>query len=143
MTSKRESALQGLVAALCLVPESTVLRDAVAPERIPAGGLLILRDGEAGDPELSFSPTTYHYEHAAEVEVFAQRAKAADRDAAFDTLLQAVAGALASDRTLGGAVEHLTWSSPRTEDLAVPAGAGIKAGVVTITLHYATTDPLS
>jgi len=46
MPTPRENILQALLAALQTVPGATVLRGAILPERIPTGGLLILRDGE-------------------------------------------------------------------------------------------------
>ncbi len=39
----------------------TVLRNEPLPTKIPASGLLILRDGDAGEPEITLSPTRYHY----------------------------------------------------------------------------------
>jgi hypothetical protein len=35
---------------------ATALRGEVLPERVPAEGLLILRDGEPGEPEVTLSP---------------------------------------------------------------------------------------
>ena len=46
---------QALLVQLQTIPAATVLRGAVLPERIPAGGLLILRDGDAGAPEVLLS----------------------------------------------------------------------------------------
>ena len=43
------------------------------PERVPAEGLLILRDGEPGEPEVPLSPFAYHYQHRAEIEAEAPR----------------------------------------------------------------------
>jgi len=41
-------------------------------ERIPATGLIILRDGEPGKPEVTLSSLTYFFEHRAEQEVVIQ-----------------------------------------------------------------------
>ncbi len=143
MPSKREAALMALHAALTRVPGAVVERDAVVPEHILPGGLLILRDGEPGEPEITLSPLSYHYDHAAAVEVLVQAAPPAARALALDGLLRAIAGVLAADPTLEGAVDWLTWSAPRTEDLAVPGGPGIKGAVLTVTLTYSTPDPLT
>jgi len=72
MPTPRETILQALLAALQSVPNATILRGAILPERIPAGGLLILRDGDPGTPEVTLSPLQYHYEHRAEIEVIVQ-----------------------------------------------------------------------
>jgi len=102
MPTPRETILQALLAALQTMPGATVLRGEVLPERIPAEGLLILRDGEPGDPEVTLSPLRYHYQHRAEIEVIVQGKTPAVRAIAFDTLVQDIGTALAADRTLGG-----------------------------------------
>lgn len=48
MPTPRETIQQALRAVLQTVP-ATVLRGEVLPERVPAGRLLIRRDGERGD----------------------------------------------------------------------------------------------
>ncbi|MDZ4097968.1 MAG: hypothetical protein U1E13_04610, partial [Methylophilaceae bacterium] len=68
MPSKRETILAALLARLQTLA-APVLRGDVLPERIPSTGLLILRDGKPGDPEVTLSPVTYFYEHRAELEV--------------------------------------------------------------------------
>ena len=67
MPTPRETILTALHARLSALP-ATALRGEVLPERIPADGLLILRDGEPGDPEVTLSPLRYHYQHRAEIE---------------------------------------------------------------------------
>jgi hypothetical protein len=59
------------------------------PERVPAEGPLILRDGGPA----------YHYPHRAGIEAVVQ---GADQDAAFDTLSASIGTTLVTDRTLGG-----------------------------------------
>ena len=39
-----------------------VLRDEVLPERIPTAGLIILRDSQPGEPEVTLPPLRYHYQ---------------------------------------------------------------------------------
>jgi len=60
-----ETILAALNARLSALP-ATVLRGEVLPERIPAEGLPIPRDGEPGEPEVTLSPLAYHYQHRAE-----------------------------------------------------------------------------
>ena len=64
MPTPRETILATLHARLSALP-ATVLRGDVLPERVPAEGLLILRDGEPGEPEVTLSPLAYHYQHRA------------------------------------------------------------------------------
>ena len=140
--SKREQVLGALFDALgaALPVGVTLLRNAVLPERIPPAGLLILRDGDPGEPAVTLSPLCYHYQHRAEVEAVVQ--SAADRDAAFDVLAAGVGVGLTADRTLGGLCDWIEAEAPRPVDLAIDGAAAMKAAVITVVLHYASADPL-
>jgi hypothetical protein len=149
MPSIREAALFALLARLRAVPDAMAGREVAVPERIPPGGLLILRDGEPGPPEITLSPLLYHYEHVAEIEALVQAADpplgrtGPGRARALDELLRALATALAADRTLGGTVDWLAWNAPETDDIPVAGGPAIKAARVPVTLTYTTADPLT
>jgi hypothetical protein len=117
------------------------MRGEVLPERVPTAGLLILRDGDPGEPSTTLSPLRYHYQHRTEVEAVVQ--SATGRDAAFDTLAAGVGTVLTADRTLGGLCDWVEAEAPRTVDLAVEGAAGLKAAVIPIVLHYAVADPLA
>ncbi len=140
MPSTRETILQALLAALRTIPNATFLRGEVLPERVPAGGPLILRDGESGEAEVTLSPLAYHYQHRAEIEMVVQ---GADRDATFDTLCADIGAALAADRTLGGLCDWVEAEAPRPVDLPVEGAASLKAAVIPVVLHYTTADPLA
>jgi len=136
--SPRETILTALHALLQTLP-ATALRGDVLPERVPAPSLLILRDREPGEPEVTLSPLLYHYQHRAEIEAVVQGAA---RDAAFDTLCASIGAVIAADRTLGGLCDWVEAEAPRPVDLAVEGAAALKAAVITVVLHYSTDDPL-
>lgn len=138
MPTTRETILAALYTRLVTMP-TTVLRGDVLPERVPAVGLLILRDGDPGEPELTLSPLTYHYQHRAEIEVVVQ---GAGRDAAFDMLCASIGAAIAGDRTLGGLCDWMEAEAPQPADLPVEGAASLKAAVIPVVLHYSTADPL-
>ena len=138
MTSKRETILTALFARLLALP-ATALRGDVLPERVPAAGLLILRDGEPGDPEVTLSPLRYHYQHRAEIEAVVQ---GSTRDAAFDALCASIGAAIAADRTLGGLCDWVEAEAPRPVDLPIEGAASLKAAVIPVILHYSAADPL-
>ena len=142
MPSRRESVLQALLATLTTVPGATVERESAIPERVSQGGLIILRDGDPGKPEVILSPLTYCYEHAARLEVIVQAGQPPARAIALDGLLRAIGTALATDRTLGGTCDWLAWDAPVVEELPVNGGASIRAATVIVTLSYSTSDPL-
>ena len=108
------------------------------PERIPAVGLLILLDGDPGEPAVTLSPLRYHYQHRAEIEAVVQ--VSTGRDAAFDTLAAGVGTARSAGRTLGGLCDWVEAEAPRPVDLAIDGAATLKAAVIPIVLHYATAD---
>ncbi len=139
MPTPRETILQALLAVLQTVPNATILREGILPERVPPGGLMILRDGDPGAPEVMLSPLAYHYQHRAEIEAVVQ---GADRDAAFDSLCASIGTALAADRTLGGLCDWVEAEAPRPVDLPVEGAASLKAAVIPVVLHYTTADPL-
>ncbi len=136
----RETILSALADLLRTVPHVPVLRGEVLPERVPATGLLILRDGNPGEPEVTLSPRMYHYEHRAEIEAVVQ---GASRDAAFDTLCASVGAALAADRTLGGLCDWVEAGAPELVDLPIEGAASLKAAVIQVILYYSTADPLA
>jgi len=137
--SPRETILTALHARLSALP-ATALRGEVLPERVPEAGLLILRDGESGDPEVTLSPLRYHYQHRAEIEAVVQ---GASRDAAFDNLCASIGAVISADRTLGGLCDWVEAEAPRPVDLPVEGAANLKAAVIPIILHYSTADPLA
>jgi len=139
MASKRETILTALHVRLMTLA-APVLRGDVLPERVSATGLIILRDGKPGDPEVTLSPLTYFYEHRAELEVVIQAGTG--RDALFDALTSDIGAALAADRTLGGLCDWVEAEAPEPVDLPIEGAAALKAAVITIVLHYATSDPL-
>jgi hypothetical protein len=140
MPTTRETILAALYARLQPLA-ALVLRDEVLPERIPAAGLIILRDGEPGEPEVTLSPLRYHYQHQAELEVVVQAGTG--RASAFDELIANIGTTLEADRTLGGLCDWVEPEAPSSVDLPVEGAAALKAAVVTVVLHYTTTGPLA
>ncbi|MWP39814.1 acyl-CoA transferase [Rhodobacter sphaeroides] len=140
MPTTRESILAALHARLQPLAALT-LRDEVLPERIPASGLIILHDGQPGEPEVTLSPLRYHYQHRAELEVVVQAGTG--RASAFDDLIAAIGAALETDRSLGGLCDWVEPDAPVSVDLPIDGSAALKAAVITLNLNYTTTGPLA
>ena len=138
--SKREDVLAALFIQLAGVGGATVARNMSLPTRIPAAGLVILRDGTPGEPEVSLSPLTYHYEHEATVEVIVQGQ--ATQDSVFDAICVAIGLRLASNRTLGGLCDWLEGAAPDPTEIITEGGEPMKGAAVTVTLTYSTTNPI-
>lgn len=140
MTTKREQVLSALFILLQGISGVVVQRNEVLPERIPAAGLLILRDGTPGEAEVTLSPLRYHWQHRAEVEVFVRGSSGLEL--AFDALAERIGHAIAADRTLGGLCDWIETDAPEPADLAVEGAPSIRAAVLILTLHYTSNDPL-
>ncbi len=140
MPTTRETTLVALHTRLQPLA-ALVLRDEVLPERIPPAGLIILRDGQPGEPEVTLSPLRYHYQHRAELEVVVQAGTG--RAGAFDTLIAAIGTTLEIDRTLGGLCDWVEPEAPASVDLPIEGAAALKAAIVTVVLHYTTNGPLA
>ena len=140
MPTTRETILTAVHARLAAL-FATVLRDEMLPERIPSAGLIILRDGQPGEPEVTLSPLRHHYQHRAELELVVQAG--IDRAGAFNDLIAAIGAALEADRTLGSLCDWVEPEAPAAVDLPVEGAAALKAAVITVVLHYTTTGPLA
>lgn len=82
--SARETALAALFSRLATAlgtrsPPPLVLRNETAPQRPPAGGLVVVRDGETVEETPILSPLAWAIKHRAEVEVIAPGATPAAR----------------------------------------------------------------
>lgn len=141
MASVREQALQALFGVLEGIPFRIARRGGELPVSVPDDGLMILRDGDPGEPEITMSPMIYEYRHVAEIEVVLQ--PQADGSDALDDLLGEIGAALAADRTLGGAVMWVEPQAPVPVEVPVDGGLGIVATIVPVALHYTTTGPLA
>jgi hypothetical protein len=142
--SKAEQVIDALNALLETIPDAVVERNSVLPEKIPNGGLIILRDGDPGEPEQALGGfgSTYH-QHAVEIEVYVEEGDAAARDIAFDDLLQQIGTVLDADPTLGGLAFGLIYGRPETSIEAIAGAPAIKSGTLIVTVDYDTATPLA
>jgi len=142
--SKAEQVLDALKGLLETLPGAAVERNSVLPEKVPDGGLIILRDGDPGEPEQALGGfgSTY-YQHAIDIEVYVEDGDAVARDAAFDDLLQQIGVALEADPTLGELAFGLTYGRPEAAIEAIAGAPAIKAATLTVTVDYESDAPLS
>ena len=138
MPMKHEAALTALFSLLEGSAGVKVLRNAELPQTVPEDGLIILRDGVIGEPEdVTLSPVSYAWRHRAEMEVFVCGDDPASRSARLDDVIAAVEQAIATDRTLGGVIDHCEAGPPEeVEDLAQEGARSFRAAIVPVILHY-------
>jgi hypothetical protein len=139
--SARETAIAALHSRLVTSlaarsPAPLVLRGETIPQRIPAGGLVVVRDGETVEETPILSPLAWQIEHRADVEITVAGATPAARNALLDALLMDVAAAIAGSRTLGGAVEWAQPGSASFEDIEFEGAAAARAAAVPVTLWF-------
>ncbi len=133
--SMREAAIAALHARLVTAlasrhPAPLVLRGETVPQRLPLGGLVVIRDGETVEETPILSPLAWAIEHRAEVEVVTTTG------ALLDALLVAIAAAITADRTLGGMVEWAQPGAPEFEDVEVEGAAAARAASVPVALFF-------
>jgi hypothetical protein len=142
--SKAEQILDALNTLLETVPDAVVERNSVLPEKVPAGGLIILRDGDPGEPGHTLGAFgNAYYQHATEIEVYVEEGNAAARGAVFDALPRKIGAALEADPTRGGLAFSLTYGRPETSIEAVAGAPAIKAATLTVTVDYQSDAPLA
>jgi hypothetical protein len=141
MPTLRETIIAALHARLSAL-SATVRRNEVLPEKVPAAGLVILRNGDPGEPDFTLNPRTEFYSHRVEIEAYVPRDATGGGETALDALLGSIGAALRSDPSLGGLVENLTPSAPETGALAIEGAAPILTGRLIVTVEYLVTDPL-
>ncbi len=140
--SQREAIMLALFATLQTISGPKVLRNESLPETVPPGGLLILRDGDAGEPEVMLSPLSYYWERRAEVEVIVTAAAATTRDQLLDDLITSIGAALAVDRTLGGSCDYAAAFAPQTSEVTGDGMQPFRGAIVPIDLIYTSADAL-
>ncbi len=141
--SKPEQVLEAIKALLMTVPSAKVERNTAVPEKISGGGLIVLRDGDPGEPDTALGGFGgVYYSHDVEIELYVEEGDATARDAAFDTLVQAVGAVLETDPTLGGLAFGMTYGRPEVDTEAVAGAPAIKTGTITVTVEYETDSPL-
>jgi hypothetical protein len=141
--SKTEQILEAIKSLLITVPNAKVERNTVVPEKIPTGGLIVLRDGDPGEPETALGGFGgVYYSHNIEIELYIEEGDATTRDAAFDILVQSIGTALETDATLGGLAFGMSYGRPEINTESVSGAPSIKTGTITMIVEYETLSLL-
>ena len=145
MTSMREQVIARLYTKLKTLESAQVkvYRNLDKPQKITSGGILILRDGTADDPEVFLSPVTYIFEHVVTLEVMAQNPDSATRDTSLDNLLVSIGNIISANRTLDGLAEWMESHAPEFTEDAIEGAATVRMAIVQVMIRFFTTDPLN
>ena len=139
--SKREQILQALFERLKTL-DLPVKRNETLPQVISETGIVMLRDGKQGEPEVILSPPICIFKHEAEVEVIVQAVKPEDRDKKLDEILEQIGVLLSSDVTLYGLTDYVYPKPPEIIDEYIEGASTMKAAVIPVVLEYSTTNAL-
>ncbi len=143
--SQREAALGALFTLLDGLPlqPNAIRRNLSLPERLSEHAMVFLRDGDMTQVDVTLSPVTYLWEHAASIEIYVAHPEASARDARMDELLQALGTLVLADPTLSGQIDHTEVMPPKFEDVTPEGSVGIKACTLDVVMHYASSHPLA
>lgn len=145
MASKREQVAAKIQAVLAAaLPAAEVNRNGSKAERLPDGGLVTVRDGEPGEPEVTLSPLTYTYNHVFALDVASPLpGPGVSDETALDAFLALIGAAVEADRTLGGLCE---WAEPvpgeTGEDVEIDGAEARRAASIGVLAIYSTRSPL-
>lgn len=112
-----------------------VERNIALPAAVPSGGLVIMRDGDPGEPVvyLGRARPLEHWSHVVDVEIYVQ---APDSEGEIYQIYAAIGSSLHADRSLSGLAEDVIMSGPVIEVVENDTGAAVMAALVQITLSY-------
>jgi hypothetical protein len=140
MATRLETILAALATALGATGVPVKRNDPV-PETVGPDSLIILRDGEAGEPLVTMSPLAYEYQHLAEVEVYVQRK--IGREGLIDALKAQIGSIVTADRTLGGLCDWIEATAPQAAAFTIDGAAPMLSHRIEIMIVYVTLDPLA
>ena len=110
-TTTREQIMAAVLATIPTPSGGAVKRFVGTPQAIPAGGLIILREGELQRTAEYLSPLQYEFSLSIDIEIYVQ---GADMPTQLDSLLMATRAAF-SDVRLGGLSDWLEASPPEID----------------------------
>lgn len=132
-------ALETVISVAVVAAGGSFYRDPEADVPASNTGVVIMSDGDAGDPEMILSPLTYVWERAVEFEI---TANGASRRTVVNAILAASEAAIDTDRTLGGVVDDVRiLTAPQIGQYDKKDGVAPElSAVLHITLNYDTAD---
>lgn len=144
--STKEQALKALYTVISTslsAPDRLIERNTPEELSIPENGLIIMFDGDQGEPEsVTLSPVAYAYEHIVNVYVSVQNRLQSFRDDLTDSILEQIENIVLTNRTLTGTVDYCQTMSTESNTENVD-GIIVKHITVPIMIRYVTSNPNS
>lgn len=120
------------------LPYADFRRNAAKSDDLAPGGVVNMRDGDPGDPEILMSPLTKTYNHRISLELAPPAA--ADAEAWLDDANTAIRDAVRADRQLGGLAEWLGAEEPVTDDAGALGAAEVVWAEIGLIAVYTILD---
>lgn len=117
-----------------------VERNASLPHPIPPAGLVIFRDGEPGEPDITLHPRTEYYQHRAEIEVFVL-ASEGDESTVYG-ICEKIREGVARNPGLSGRAAFCYPEAPELDRLDIEGAPRIIVGTFQLVIEYLVQDPL-
>ena len=127
------------------LPGATVLgmnSDEAKPETVGPLGMVIVRSGDPGDPEIDLSPPAYHFERVIPIELAAYQSGTQSYRRSLAAMIAAIGALIVADRSLGGLCDWLDAEAPTDGDSDALGAAPLGWADFNIIASYATTSPL-
>ncbi len=112
------------------------------PARVSPLGMVIVRSGDPGTPEVDLSPPTYWWEHRIPIEMAAYETPNVTAQIALDTMIGAIDAVMRGDRTLGGLAIYLDAEPPADGEIEKTGAESIGWADFAIIVSYSTDSPL-
>lgn len=138
--SPAEAAVSALFDALDGLSGPDVYRAEALPQRVPAGGVVNLVEGDPAEDDPILGVYRRQWVLTVEVQLAVRAATGPARRSALDRLARSVATAVDADPTLGGAVHYAEMDLLQPVQEIAPEGADVyAAAVLPVRLYYEST----
>lgn len=114
--------------------------DTSKPTTLPPGGLVIMREGDPGEPEVLFSPQRWTYDHRFVLEIAPY--PGVDPVQALATMLAPFAAAISADPHLGGLADWISAEQPSFDDTDTAGAPTLIWAELGVVVTYTTANPL-
>ena len=139
--SVRNNCIAALEAAIRAAVTVPVTRDETRAREVPAGGLILLREGDGDVDQVIMSPLMYQMRHTVPVVIMVKHTTTvAAARAALDALLLGVHAAVVSNRTLGGLADWVQPNAPSFEEEEQDGAGAMLAAQLPIEIQFTAPD---
>ena len=124
------------------LPDITIKRNVTLPTAIPDNGLIIVRDGDMGEPSTILSPLRYAYYHHIAIEVIVQQSDGESIDTKLDDLLMRIGEAMQKPFQPDDGISCYRTGNIELTTEPVEGGRTMKMAQFPVIVEYVTSNPL-